>query len=110
MEETHGDDLEWFFHQWIYEPGYPVFDTSTEWTAGGGNGGTLTLRVEQVQKAEWPAFRMPVELLVVQDGVESRHRVSVAGRVTEATLRLPGASEPSRVVLDPDGWVLKGVR
>ena len=109
MEEAHGDDLEWFFHQWIYRPGYPVFEVDPTWAAAGsGMGGTLTLRIRQTQTEAWPAFRMPMDVLVVQDGREHRERVEVSGRETSVRLRLPGGSPPASVVLDPEGWVLKG--
>jgi aminopeptidase N len=109
MEEASGRDLDGFFEQWLHQPGYPTFDVATEWAAAsGGAGGTLTLRVRQVQKAAWPTFRVPMELLVVQDGREHRSRVEVSGRETVLRVDLPTGSAPSRVVLDPDGWVLKG--
>jgi aminopeptidase N len=109
MEEASGRELGWFFAQWLHAPGYPTFDVATEWAAAsGGSGGTLTVRVRQVQKDAWPTFRVPIELLVVQDGREHRSRVEVSGRETVFRVDLPGRTAPSRVVLDPDGWVLKG--
>ena len=53
---------------------------------------------------------MPMEVLVVQAGVERRHRIEVSGRETVVTLDLESVAEPDRVVLDPDGWVLEGGR
>ena len=26
IEETTGQNLDWFFKQWVYEPGYPKYD------------------------------------------------------------------------------------
>jgi len=46
--------------------------------------------------------------LVEQDGKEIRRSIEVDGRETVVSLDLPGSGEPSRWVLDPDGWVLKG--
>ena len=111
MEDVSDRDLEWFFRQWIYEPGYPVFDVAIEWAPSlDGPGGTLTATVRQVQKPEWPAFRMPMQLLVVQGGDEHLSNIQVSGRETVIRIELPGAAEPSRVVLDPDSWILKGSR
>jgi aminopeptidase N len=111
MEEVSGRELGWFFRQWIYEPGHPIFATESSWSpASGGSGGTLTLTVRQVQKAEWPAFRVPMELLVEQDGREIVSEIEVSGRESVLTVALPGSAAPSRVVLDPDGWVLKSLR
>jgi aminopeptidase N len=104
MEEVSGEELGWFFQQWIYEPGYPTFDHSVRWT-----GGTAELTVRQVQSASWPAFRVPmvVELRVGTQTV--RRQIEVEGR--ETTIRIEGLdTEPDTVMLDPDGWVLKGGR
>jgi aminopeptidase N len=108
MEEAHGDDLEWFFEQWIYEPGYPVFDVETDFAAAPAGGGSLTVTVRQTQNRSWPAFRVATELLVVQEGQELRFPVLMEGRETVTRVELPGTAAPQRVVLDPDGWVLKG--
>ena len=109
MEERHGDDLDWFFHQWIYQPGVPTFDLDSEWTVdSGGDGGVLELTVRQTQRSEWPTFRVPMEVLVEQESTESRHRIDVAARETKVRIALAGSAAPTRVVIDPDGWVLKG--
>jgi aminopeptidase N len=108
MEEAHGEGLEWFFEQWIYLPGYPVFDVETDFAADPSGGGSLTVTVRQTQNRSWPAFRVPTELLVVQRGRELRFPVLIEGRDTVTRVALPDATPPQRVVLDPDGWVLKG--
>jgi aminopeptidase N len=109
MDEASAQNLEWFFRQWIYEPGYPVLDVSADWTVSSGEpGGTVSVHVSQVQKAEWPAFRLPMQLLVVQEGSEHRSEIELSGRETTIHVELPGSAEPSSVVLDPEGWVLKG--
>ena len=111
MEEVSDQDLEWFFRQWIHEPGYPEFEVAVDWApSSGGSGGMLTATVRQVQKSTWPAFRMPMQLLVVQGGEEHVSNIQLSGRQTVIRVELPGAAAPSRVVLDPDGWILKGSR
>ncbi len=32
IEEATGQNLYWFFDQWVYKAGYPVFDVSYEWS------------------------------------------------------------------------------
>ena len=109
MEEALGQDLDWFFSQWIYEPGYPVFALESTWEpASPGPGGGLVLRIRQAQDASWPAFRVPTEVLVVQEGQEHRFGVELEGRESVLRLDLPGSEAPQTVLLDPDGWVLKG--
>ncbi len=58
--QVSGQDLEWFFHQWLHLPGYPVFEVENEWIPDEcGSGGTVEVTVRQVQKADWPRFGMP---------------------------------------------------
>jgi len=110
MEEVYGQGLEWFFQQWIYEPGYPVFDLDQAWRpAASGSGGELMVTVHQTQRPEWPTFRAHTELLVVQDGREQRVPVEISERTTAVRVTLSSSTPPSAVVLDPDGWLLKGM-
>ena len=104
MEKVSGKDLEWFFHQWLEEPGYPVLETGWSYDAGRGQ---VKVTVTQVQKAGWPTFRLPLDVEVVPaSGSPERHAVELRERVEH--LSFSTASPPKAVRLDPDGWVLKG--
>ncbi len=107
FEETTGRELTWFFQQWLHEPGFPVLEVSQEWTAD-ADGGTLEVTVRQTQDAAWPRFRMPVTVEASQDGRAVRGTLEMRG--TESTVRLsfPGPERPTDLVVDPDGWLLKG--
>ena len=58
-EETTGEELDWFFNQWIYEAGYPQFDYY--WNSYPTDSGTYhtIIQVEQVQE-DAPLFRVPL--------------------------------------------------
>ncbi len=106
FESTAGRDLGWFFEQWLYRPGHPILQVSHRWDATAREASIL---VEQVQPAEWPTFRMPLEIEVVTaDGRPVRHRLEVGDRRTE--VRVPAPSAPTAVRVDPDGWLLEEVR
>jgi aminopeptidase N len=104
LELASSTDLDWFFDQWVYRPGFPVFRVSHAYD---GNAGEVVVTVEQVQKADWPAFRMPVEFEIVTSARTWRERAEVAGR--RAVLRFASPAAPRSVILDPDGWVLKRI-
>jgi len=110
MEEASGEELEWFFTQWLHRPGFPVFAVEERWTADpGGRGGTAEVVVRQVQNEGWPRFRVPLELCW-GDGPARVCRPGVSG-TAEDTFRFRFDARPSgRVVVDPDGWVLKDMR
>jgi len=107
MEEASGQDLAWFFDQWIYRPGFPTFDVDWSWTPAPSGGGTVDVTVRQIQDAQWPTFRVPVEIALVGSDGPVRHDVVLDRR--SQSLRFEAVEEePTGVVLDLDGWVLKG--
>jgi len=55
IEEATGQPLEWFFDQWLYKMGHPVFDVTQNYDAKNKK---LTLTVRQTQKPD-PAFSYP---------------------------------------------------
>lgn len=83
MEEAAGNDLDWFFDQWLYQVGHPEFTVSHEWREG-----KVILTVEQTQdptRVRYPGgivtgtpavFRVPVEIGIG----EMRHKVWIDDR------------------------------
>jgi aminopeptidase N len=104
MELRAGRPLDWFFRQWIYEPGFPAYDASWAWDEQSKR---LRLRVRQTQAGA--TFRMPldVEFREDGDGAARRETVEVSGR--EQTFDFKLERRPQRVAVDPDEWVLKSL-
>ena len=105
MEEVAGTDLDWFFHQWIYQPGYPMLGVEWSWDEAEGE---ISIEIRQEQRASWPSFVIPLEIEILTEDGPDRRRVEVRERSN--SLRLELRSPPRTVVLDPDGWVLKEMR
>lgn len=100
MELHHGRPLDWFFRQWIYEPGFPAYEASWRWDEPSKR---LTLKVRQTQTSA--LFRMPLDV-EFKDGDDSRREVvEVSGR--EQTFDFKLKTRPRAVAIDPDEWVLK---
>ena len=104
MEETSGQELGWFFRQWLLEPGYPMLRISHEWDEADS---TVVLTIEQVQDATWPTYRFQTEVEVDLSTGTMRRRVEISTR--RAVIRIEAAENPRAVRFDPDGWVLKDV-
>jgi aminopeptidase N len=107
MEEVSGRDLETFFQQWIFEPGYPILEVERRWVPA-EDGGTLEVTVRQIQDEAWPRFEMPVEIEVRQGGRTVRETLELAGERSVVRMELPGNEAPDAVALDPEGWLLTG--
>ena len=103
FEAVSGQSLGWFFEQWIHQPGYPVLEPAWELSPDGVE---LLLTVNQTQPPEWPVFRLPMDVEVRGANGPVRERIVVDAR--SQTFRIPVSGPPDAVVLDPDGWVLKG--
>jgi aminopeptidase N len=105
LEAASAQRLDWFFEQWVYRPGHPVFRAASSWDAATQES---VVTLEQVQPAAWPTFRVPLELAFAVGSGEVRHRVEVNAR--RQTVRVKLTAEPSAVRIDPDGWILKEIR
>jgi aminopeptidase N len=100
VEATSGQQLGWFFDQWLRRPGYPTpvvtwdYDTATT---------RVTVTVEQ-ERARFGAYRFPLTLAIHEtSGAVRRITIDVPAQ-PRTTVELPPAlaARPSRVVPDPD--------
>jgi aminopeptidase N len=100
MELHAGEPLDWFFKQWIYEPGYPILDAAWHWDES-----AKQLRLSVTQKQSQTIFRMPLDVEFKVGDATRREVVEVSGR--QQTFRFKLDARPRAVALDPDEWVLK---
>lgn len=105
MEKTAGTDLGWFFHQWLYQPGYPQLDVTWQYDAGARN---ALLGITQRQKPEWGLFKLPALTLEFRgaNGATVRRNVAVSGGSRETAVRVGLPFAPAEVRVDPDGKLL----
>jgi aminopeptidase N len=104
FKDATGQDLKWFFDEWIYRPGHPVFKISSSWNAAAAK---LTLRVEQVQDPSKgiPTFRMPVIIGIDSAAGRTQHKVWLKEKVDEFDFDV--ASRPLMVRFDVGNHLLK---
>ena len=102
MESASGRELDWFFEQWVFRPGYPQLRVEWTWDQRTRE---VVLVIEQAQPAAWPTFRLPMEVELVTAEGPVRRRVELDQR--RQMFRFQLAAPPTVVRVDPDGWVLK---
>jgi len=98
MEETSGQNLEWFFDQWVYKAGSPRLDVRSAYSI---RTKMVTLTVTQTQGLDAltpTAFRLPMEVVIKSGGGESRHPLEITKRVQSFTFKSP--VRPSEIILD----------
>jgi aminopeptidase N len=101
LEQASGRDLDTFFQQWLFEPGYPVYRVSQGYESSRGE---AIIVITQVQRPEWPRFDTPVEIELEWPGGRRRETVQVT--YPRETFTFPVPARPQRVTIDPDGWLL----
>ena len=99
VESVTGRDMSWFFNEWIYGPGWPVYSIASGWAWG-----TLTLRIAQQQSSDLPAYTMPLQVRVYTGSRDTTLAVRDSLRTQDFTFAF--FTRPDSVALDPDGWVL----
>lgn len=100
VEAAAGTNLTWFFNQWIFGKGWPVYAWTFSWVPD-----TLSVRIVQQQSSLWPTYRMPVQIRAYRQGKDTTFVVWDSLRVQ--SFKLPLAFQPDSVAFDPDSWILK---
>ena len=101
-EQNHGDQLTWFFSQWLDSTGAPEFKTKyTVYRLGNNKGFRVVGEISQ----DLDLFRMPVDLKIDTDGKTESKRIEVVG--TNSAFNVETYGKPRRIMVDPDDHVLK---
>jgi aminopeptidase N len=100
VEATSGQQLDWFFDQWLRRPGYPMPVLTWDYDSAATR---VTVTVDQ-ERARFGAYRFPLTLAVHDaSGAVRRVLINVSAE-PRTTIQLPIAvtARPARVVPDPD--------
>lgn len=109
IEEASGQELSWFFDQWVYDAGAPNLNVKQVYNAR-SKSLTLTFSQTQVRDAITPsAFRLPLDIVIKVGTQTQKERVDILKRIETVTIKVPG--KPTEVEIDPDERiVLKKLR
>ncbi len=101
-EGVAGRDLDQFFHQWIYEEGFPFYHYT--WNYEGVPASyQINLTIEQLQQNE--VFHMPIQVTVTTTAGETTFVVEDTLATQQFALVVD--DEPLSVELDRDEWILR---
>ncbi len=113
IEETTGQPLEWFFDQWVYQMGHPVFMVTQDYNPATK---TLTLQVKQEQKIDaenaYPQtrfFQTPVEIEIGTAAKTRIERVLIEPK-QEQSFTFSLDSEPLLVNFDYGNTLIKELK
>ena len=112
-EKNYGEQLTWFFSQWLDSTGAPEFKVKyTTYRLGGaaaeqpkeGKEKIAGFRVTGEISQDLDLFRMPVDLRIDTDGKTENRRIDVVGTTSPFSIETFG--RPRRISVDPDHHVL----
>jgi hypothetical protein len=99
-EAAMGEELRYFFIQWVESNGAPEF--KLEWTILRTQKG---FRVQGKISQDLDTFRMPVDLKIETEGNPEEKRIDVMGTSSEFSVDTFG--KPKKVTIDPNNKVLR---
>jgi aminopeptidase N len=105
MEAASGQDLKWFFDQWVFRAGHP--ELRVRWHYEDADK-TVRVDVRQTQKTDdqTPLFRLPTTIEITLEGGTSR-AVPVVIDGAAHQFVIPAETKPRMVLIDPKGWLIK---
>ena len=101
MEEVSGQDLRWFFAQWLTRSGVPQVSGDWRYDAVAKQ---IVVTVRQTQAGDPFRFALGVGVSAASATAPTIRQVQVAER--ESTFRIAAEAEPGSVALDPGVWLL----
>jgi hypothetical protein len=104
-ESVYGGNLGYFFNEWVYGEGYPIY--SMHWHAReGGNSKFVDVTLTQRgSSAATPLFAMPIDIKFSNALQETT--ATIFSAATRDSFSFALAFSPEDVQLDPENWVLR---
>lgn len=103
MNESTGQDLTWFFEQWLYQPNHPVYENVYD-IEEQDNNWKLTFTTQQVQ-TNAGFFKMPIEIKIIfADNSDSV--VRMMNNENNQVFILNFDKEPVDVIFDPNNEIV----
>ncbi len=104
VKDVSGKNMDWFFDQFIFKPGHPVFDISYSYHPAGQ---TINLTIKQTQDRSLgtPIYQLPVVIGITTAEGKKHHEIWLSKEAE--TFHLPVDGKPLMVRFDEGNWLLK---
>jgi peptidase M1-like protein len=103
-EAVTGQDLSWYFDQWLYRASRPSYEWSWNWHTEGSDA-VIDLMIEQTQSDD--VYIMPIDFQVNLSGGGSQVITVDNTQRLQAFAVNVGTGTPLSLTFDPDNWLLE---
>jgi aminopeptidase N len=104
VKEATGQNMDWFFEQYIFAPGHPVFDVSFAWDEAEGKG-KLTVRQVQDTSKGVPIYKIPVMIGIHTSKGKSTEKFWIENQ--QQVFEITTDEKPLMVRFDEGNYLLK---
>ena len=105
MEQTSGENLNYFFSEWIYGANYPDYTIAWSKEPAGTNEYNVNINISQIQGNKPLYFTMPVEIRV--NFANSDTTVRLFNNLIDQKFSFTVIKQPISITFDPNNWILK---
>ncbi|MBS4028917.1 MAG: HEAT repeat domain-containing protein [Ignavibacteriales bacterium] len=107
IEEATGLNLYWFFDEWVYKAGHPIFNVSYTWSDS-AKAIYLSVRQTQTMDSLTGVFRMPVDVEVTTTSGSTTARIQINSQ--DSTYTISSTEKPKLVIFDKGNFLLKELK
>ena len=105
MEEVSGKNLQYFFDQWIFSPGYPIIEFKQNWIPINNEKGKMIITINQTQKKKWPTFIFESELCW-----DDNKCIPIKVDQKTQWFEITSSVKPDSIYIDPENWILVDIQ
>ncbi|MEE9431281.1 MAG: M1 family aminopeptidase [Melioribacteraceae bacterium] len=103
-EQVYGNDLSYFFSEWIYGTGFPTY--SFDWiNSSSVNNYEAKITLSQTSHSNPEYFTMPVQVKI--NGANKDTLVTLFNDSNNQTFEIDLLFNPTGIEFDPNNWILK---
>ena len=100
FEQVTGQDLNWYWNQWYYGSGHPIFDISYQYDDAKKKALVIVSQIQNTGKI----FRIPLAIDVYENGNKTRHKVWLNNE--SDSFYFPYSKKPDLINVDGDKIIL----
>jgi aminopeptidase N len=105
MEEISGQDLDWFFNEWIFQPNHPVYQNLYNFEQLPTDNWKVNFTARQTAQPGLVYFQMPLEIKIVFED-ETDTLIRVFNNYNGQIFSFEFNKKPVLLVFDPDGEIV----